>query len=496
MATETDLGMITVTAKAEEIEFDDIKDYLNAIEAGVSNFYDNPNFPDIGRLFQSYAIHDKLSTFAEIISDKDVIGKLGFEVSKMAGALAGMKVGIAAGIRYSPIKHPLAIIFAGSAGAFMGEEGVAQFETEIRNSVNELIDSFDMYGAESSTFQQAYSKSMLDLKTLALNSGFKPALESQTLAGQLFEKLDDVASNYSVKNLTSNSNLSQLQQKTYIENGKPTTLFYSQDSDLLMYGDTIDNPNKISFTNNDGSYEVWEKVNGFFTQTVKIDNVISNDISKSTLLNVENDFNNFYNDGLIDKLTYQLVSQNFTGYYLNDFSKSYTPLVNEYFTPIDIGAFYESSTSKIDNSSSIAKKTFKLLNSSNQTITKTGLNALDVNKDGKLSGNEITSLKTWKDLNEDGIAQNGEITSLTETIYAKDYDTYTKGNAIYQNPTSPTQPSIQTLSSNYASLVQTVTIPTVPNSNFDRKVSLVKFISLNNRLYQANFFDLDLKEVA
>jgi hypothetical protein len=30
----------------------------------------------------------------------------------------------------------------------------------------------------------------------------------------------------------------------------------------------------------------------------------------------------------------------------------------------------------------------------------------------------------------------------------------------------------------------------------DDLVSLVKFISLNNRFYQANFFDLDLKEVA
>ncbi|MDX9902204.1 MAG: hypothetical protein RBT22_12030 [Aliarcobacter sp.] len=273
MATQLEPIVVTAEEENKQLEFEDIKDYLNAIEAGLSNFYDNTNFPDIGRLFQSYAIYDKLNTFSEIISDSDISGKLGFEASKMASALGGMKAGVAIAVN-SPApwtKHPLAILFAGSAGAYLGEAGVEQFETQIRNATNDLVNLFDTYGADSNTFQQAYSKSMLDLKTLALNSGFTPALQSKTLADELFGKLDSVASNYSVKNLTSNSNLSSLQQTTYLENGKPTTLFYSQDSNLLMHGDTIDNPNKISFVNEDGSYEVWEKVNGEFTQSIKID---------------------------------------------------------------------------------------------------------------------------------------------------------------------------------------------------------------------------------
>jgi hypothetical protein len=134
-----------------------------------------------------------------------------------------------------------------------------------------------------------------------------------------------------------------------------------------------------------------------------------------------------------------LVNSNPNGNYANLVNSGY--FNNSYLNPISIGAFYESSTSQIDNSVSIAKKTFKLLNSSNQTITKTQLNALDVNKDGKLSGTEISTLKTWKDLNEDGIAQAGEITTLNEIIYQKDYDTFTKGNSIFQSSITPTQPT-------------------------------------------------------
>lgn len=128
MATQLEPIVVTAEEENKQLEFEDIKDYLNAIEAGVSNFYDNPNFPDIGRLFQSYAITDKMITFSEIITDKDIIGKLGFEASKVAGALAGMKAGVALATN-SPVpwtKHPFAITFAGAAGAFLGDKGVSQ----------------------------------------------------------------------------------------------------------------------------------------------------------------------------------------------------------------------------------------------------------------------------------------------------------------------------------------------------------------------------------
>lgn len=166
-------------------------------------------------------------------------------------------------------------------------------------------------------------------------------------------------------------------------------------------------------------------------------------------------------------ITTYLISSNPNGNYANLVNSGYFD--NSYLNPISIGAFYESSTSQIDNSVSIAQKTYRLLNSSNQTITKEQLNALDLNKDGKLSGTEISTLKTWKDLNEDGIAQTGEITSLTETIYSKDYDTLTKGNSIFQNPTTPTQPVKQsatytTPSSDNSTIIKTVSVPISNNS--------------------------------
>ncbi len=188
---------------------------------------------------------------------------------------------------------------------------------------------------------------------------------------------------------------------------------------------------------------------------------------------MQHDLFDLKTDGSLGLDLYSDISKNISNYLIGD-NSVYNGLTQNgiYLDIPKIGAFYESSTSQIDNSESIAQKTYKLLNSSNQTITKEQLNTLDVNHDGKLSGNEILNLKTWKDLNEDGIAQSGEITSLSETIYSKDYDLYTKGNSVFQTTTTPTQPSKQDStniipSSDYSSITKSVSVPTVPNSNFD-----------------------------
>ena len=215
-----------------------------------------------------------------------------------------------------------------------------------------------------------------------------------------------------------------------------------------------------------------DDINKLYEKTINsITNVKSSVINNSSIYDFDYSANFLHTNNFLSDTYYTNISKNITNYLISsDPTSNYSNLVNSgYLNPISIGAFYESSTSQIDNSVSIAQKTFKLLNSSNQTITKTQLNALDVNKDGKLSGTEISTLKTWKDLNEDGIAQAGEITSLTETIYQKDYDTFTKGNSIFQSSITPT--------SNY------------------KVVNLVKFIS-NNRFYQADFFEFGLKEIA
>lgn len=57
-----------------------------------------------------------------------------------------------------------------------------------------------------------------------------------------------------------------------------------------------------------------------------------------------------------------------------------------------------------------------MLDSSNNKITKKQLEILDVNTDGKLDENEITTLKTWKDLNEDGIVQKVSFIKSKNTI--------------------------------------------------------------------------------
>lgn len=162
-------------------------------------------------------------------------------------------------------------------------------------------------------------------------------------------------------------------------------------NDVFIVPDEYGN---VSVYDNNGQLDV--------LQASSIINVL-NSKNLNNYSDVQQNLFNWNNNGLLGNDLYSNLSQNITNYLVNTTSV-YTPLVNNYFTPINIGAFYESSTSQIDNSESIAKKTYRILNSSNQTITKNQLNALDVNKDGQLSGNEISTLKTWKDLNEDGIA--------------------------------------------------------------------------------------------
>ena len=266
--------------------------------------------------------------------------------------------------------------------------------------------------------------------------------------------------------------------------------FLKDYTDMLKISESLSEYTGNAIGNKVRSY-LYDNINEFNTFNLPSpENTIpQQQIDNSTLFNIEKNVYDSWNNNFLSDTYYTNISKNITNYLVNSNpTGNYANLVNSgYFNnstlnPINIGAFYESSTSQIDNSVSIAKQTFKLLNSSNQTITKSQLIALDVNKDGKLSGTEITTLKTWKDLNEDGIAQSGEIITLSETIYSKDYDTYTKGNSVFQNPISPTQAVKQSATyatpisnykavinptSNYSTITKTVSVPVVPNSNYD-----------------------------
>ena len=120
---------------------------------------------------------------------------------------------------------------------------------------------------------------------------------------------------------------------------------------------------------------------------------ILNNISK--LISFEKNVYDLKKNDFLSESYYTSISEIITPYLINNVC--YQPTIFDsisYVNPISIGAFYESSTSQIDNSMSIAQKTFKLLNSSNQTITKTQLNALDLNKDGIAQTNLISLVKS------------------------------------------------------------------------------------------------------
>lgn len=111
-----------------------------------------------------------------------------------------------------------------------------------------------------------------------------------------------------------------------------------------------------------------------------------------------------------------------------------------------IGAFYESKTKSLDAAASIASKTFRVINSAGAGMTTAQLTALDANKDGQLSGSELTGLSAWSDLNEDGVLNQSSIPATNElttlsaalaaagvlNLRASDYAAYTAGNAAYR----------------------------------------------------------------
>ncbi|WP_253907243.1 hypothetical protein [Herbaspirillum rubrisubalbicans] len=129
-----------------------------------------------------------------------------------------------------------------------------------------------------------------------------------------------------------------------------------------------------------------------------------------------------------------------------------------------IGAFYESKSAGNDPALSIASKTFRIFNSANQALSAAQLSALDTNKDGQLTGAELSGLNAWSDLNEDGILNAGEMTSLRmalanaglSSLRSTDYAFYTAGNA-----------NARSVAENTATApVNSLAAPAVPASNY------------------------------
>ncbi len=146
----------------------------------------------------------------------------------------------------------------------------------------------------------------------------------------------------------------------------------------------------------------------------------------------------------------------------------YSPAVS-YSIPLTldpIGAFYEVKSAGLDNSVSIANKTGVLLNAQKQGMSTAALTALDGNKDGKLTGTELSGLQIWLDTNQNGMQDAGEVQSLSQAgisqIRSADYGFYTSGNAV-----ATTGPAANPVAAAIAALPQSVNlIQGAPASNF------------------------------
>ena len=187
-----------------------------------------------------------------------------------------------------------------------------------------------------------------------------------------------------------------------------------------------------------------------------------------------------------------------------------------------IGAFYESkSPASSSNDPAISDKTFVVLDTYGNGLTRNQLSSMDVNKDGKVSGNELNSVKVWIDANENGIAEAGEIRSFARThlpsIAKEDYGFYTQGNSkrTFMASTAPTNTmrrnTVKAIpSSNYRSLRDKDNIYWVSGSqyitwkpnqikiHYDNKEYLIgtdgdDFITMNTyKKYDGIYFHLNL----
>ncbi|WP_271411782.1 calcium-binding protein [Pseudomonas sp. Q1-7] len=156
----------------------------------------------------------------------------------------------------------------------------------------------------------------------------------------------------------------------------------------------------------------------------------------------EKKFTSHYAGGLFDKTYYNDFTKWFSTTLVNSLKGSSAPgfdfkldTSGLRYTPI--GAFYESRTPATDNAPSIANKTLVFLDSNGKTQSAAMLAALDANRDGKLSGNELGTLRAWADLNENGLLDAGELLTLGQAgmtqIRDTDYGFYTRGNGRRSN---------------------------------------------------------------
>ncbi|WP_199102594.1 calcium-binding protein [Aquitalea sp. ASV11] len=214
---------------------------------------------------------------------------------------------------------------------------------------------------------------------------------------RLLNKFDQINSSSKAKSISSSTSLIELDSN---QDGKADQLFYT-------FKNLYDTPDQYISTGN----------------------------SLFDLLSADRQMRDFFNLGLVSNATWNDYTNFSTSQLVCLNPAIYTPYY--YFGYDPIGAFYESKAITTDNAASIAKQTFRVLDSNGKAISAAQLLARDSNKDGKLSGAELDGLTAWQDGNEDGVAQTGENITLAsalsglglQAIRASDVGFYTASQA-------------------------------------------------------------------
>ena len=191
-----------------------------------------------------------------------------------------------------------------------------------------------------------------------------------------------------------------------------------------------------------------------------VDQFIDTGTSQGSMLNAYKQMQSLYSAGQLGSGTWNLYTDWSTAQLVTSTATSTPGYSAPDLSPI--GAFYESKSAGFDAATSIAGKTFRVLNGAGAGLTATQLAAMDANADGKLSGAELNGLAAWSDFKEYCISRATELATRAtalgiaalSSLRASDYAFYTSGNAVAGSAPSkylsgaflPLQPSLLTTS--------------------------------------------------
>lgn len=210
--------------------------------------------------------------------------------------------------------------------------------------------------------------------------------------------------------------------------------------------DRVDSPTGVWAALKGSASGLYHQIKGL-VEGISVGDLLGAPASLQEVLSGDKALNKLHASGDLSKARYELYNQWASNWLLGNSTNSFDfklDVSGLRYTPI--GAFYESRSPANDNAPSIANKTLALFDSAGKAQSAATLAALDANRDGKLSGNELASLQAWADLNENGVIDSGELQTLEKSgvslVRNTDYGFYTRGNTrVAWNPATPTRPN-------------------------------------------------------